>query len=81
MGQTQNFLTQNDQSDQDQIAADNIYRDKMGGITDKYTGNNQSIMDVISPMAKSDPINIKFGDFSMPFTTGTQASARNRYVD
>ena len=85
----QNVQTQGDEIEKVNTA-NTQYGEKMGGVGDTYkTGlrentnqwntDNQSIMDAISPLAHSKPLNIKFGDFEMPFTTGTQASARNRF--
>ncbi|MCP4585322.1 hypothetical protein [Pseudoalteromonas sp.] len=51
----------------------------LGLLKDKYVSDNQSIIDAVSGTAQSKPMNIKFGDFSMPFTTGTQAASRNRF--
>lgn len=70
-----------------QRTADETFGAATGGITDAFTkgitgdvdryniGNNQ-LVNAVAPVATSSPINLKFGDFQTPITTGSQRHAQ-----
>lgn len=50
--------------------------------TNRARNEQDQLINALAPVAKSSPINLKFGDnFSMPFTTGTQGSAQRNFTD